>query len=243
MKHGQILGIFALLLVCAVTVIPAMAANETTTQDSALGYYNAATQVMASGDYSRAIGLYDLALGSNTTIIKTNDALLYTYQGKSHAQIQLGNYTGAIATLDTGLEEYPSDQILWNNKGFAQYNLGKYADAMTSYDRALASDGNYTGAMINKGDALVKLENYPDAATAYKAALASDPGNSVAITKLADVEKNATSNLPVILIILVIVVIVAASGVAYYVTRKTPAGKKDADKPDKNASTKKIKSN
>ncbi|MFA5236566.1 MAG: tetratricopeptide repeat protein [Methanoregula sp.] len=241
MKHGQILGIFALLLVCAVTVIPAMAAGGNTTRDAATDYYNTAVQLTANGDYTGAIALYDQALGSNTTLIRINDALLYTYQGKAYAQIQQGNYSDAITTLNDGLEEYPSDQILWNNKGFAQYNLGKYADAVTSYDQALASDGNYTGAMINKGDALVKLGKYEDAITTYNAALANDPGNNETATRLSDAKKAAASTPSVNPIILVIVGIVAAAGVAYYVTRKTPAGKKDADKPDKNASTKKNK--
>jgi len=239
MKRGQILGILALLLVCAVTVLPAMAANETVTTDAALGYYNAATQVMAKGDYAQAISLYDRALGSNTTTIKQNDALLYTYQGKSYAQIQLGNYSEAIATLDTGLAQYPTDEMLWNNKGYAQYNLGKYADAVTSYDQALATEGNNTNTLINKGNALVMLGNYQDAITSYKAALASDPGNSVATEKLADAEKAVASTPSVSLMVLVAVVIIAAIGVVYYVTRKTPPEGKAANTPDKKTDTKK----
>ena len=58
--------------------------------------------------------------------------------------MQMGNYTGAIATLNTGLVVYPNDENFLNNKGYAQYNLGNYADAVTSYDQALASDANFT---------------------------------------------------------------------------------------------------
>jgi tetratricopeptide (TPR) repeat protein len=241
MKHGQILGILALLLVCALTVIPALAANETPAKDAATSYYNAAVQLTSSGDYPGAIALYDQALGSNTTMIRITDVLLYTYQGKAYSQIQLGKYTEAIATIDTGLADYPSDPKLWNNKGYAQYSLKKYADAVTSYDRAIAIDGNYTGALINKGDALFSLGNYQDAITSYKAALASDPGNSVATAKLADAEKAAASALPITLIALVVVVIVAAAGIAYYVTNKTPAGENAADTSDKKTGTKKNK--
>jgi len=237
MKRGQILGILALLLVCAITIIPAMAANETTPIDAATGYYNAAVQLTGAGDYSGAIALYDKALASNTTMIRTTDALLYTYQGKSYAQIQLGNYSEAITTIDAGLAEYPNDDMLWNNKGYAQYNLGKYSDAVTSYDQALASNANYTGAMINKGDALLKLGNDQDAITTYKAALASDPGNNATATRLAAAEKAAASAPPVTLIVLALVVVIVAAGVAYYVTKKTPA----TEEPDKKAGTKKNK--
>jgi len=239
MKRGQILGILALLLVCAVTIIPAMAANETTTPDAATSYYNNAVRLTASGDYLRAIALYDQALGSNTTMIRVSDALLYTYQGKAYAQIQLGNYTDAITTINAGLVEYPNDEMLWNNKGYAQYSLGKYADAVTSYNRALASDGNYTGAMINKGDALVKMGNYQDAITAYKSALETDPGNNATATKLADAEKATASALPVTLIVIVVVIVVAA-GFAYSVTRKKPdSSKKASSQPDKKTGSKK----
>jgi tetratricopeptide (TPR) repeat protein len=237
MKRGQILGILALLLVCAIMIIPAMAANETTSTDAATGYYNAAVQLLGGKDYPGAIALFDKALASNTTMIQTTDALLYTYQGKSYAQIQLGNYSDAITTSDTGLADYPNDDMLWNNKGYAQYNLGNYSDAVTSYDQALANNANYTGAMINKGDALVKLGNYQDAIASYKAALASDPGNSEAATKLAAAQNAAPSVPPVTLIILALVVVIVAAGVAYYVTRKAPA----AEEPDKKADTKKNK--
>jgi tetratricopeptide (TPR) repeat protein len=237
MKRGQILGILALLLVCAIMIIPAMAANETTPTDAATGYYNAAVQLLGGKDYSGAIVLFDKALASNTTMIQTTDALLYTYQGKSYAQIQLGNYSDAITTSDAGLAEYPNDDMLWNNKGYAQYNLGKYTDAVTSYNQALANNANYTGAMINKGDALVKLGNYQDAITSYKAALATDPGNSEATTKLAAAQKAAPSVPPVTLIVLALVVVIVAAGVAYYVTKKTPA----TAEPDKKTGTKKNK--
>lgn len=108
MKRGQILGILALLLLCAVTVIPAMAGNMTvtTTHDIATDYYNYGELALAAGNYSDAVAFYDQALGSNTTMIKLDGVLLSTFQDKSYAQIQQGNYTGAIATLDTGLAVY-----------------------------------------------------------------------------------------------------------------------------------------
>ncbi len=243
MKRGQILGILALLLLCAVTVIPAMAGNMTvtTTHDIATDYYNYGELALAAGNYSDAVAFYDQALGSNTTMIKLDGVLLSTFQDKSYAQIQQGNYTGAIATLDTGLAVYPGDENLLNNKGYAQYNLGNYADAVNSYDQALASDANFTTALINKGDALQKLGNYQDAVTAYKAALASDPGNTAATTKLAVAEKAAASAPPVTLIVLAVVVVIISAGVAYLVTRKAHTGGKAQEEPDKHAGTKKNK--
>ena len=198
MKHGAILLILALFLVCAIAVNPALAENMTvtTSHDAATDYYNYAELALEAGNYTGAIALYDQALGSNTTMIKLDGVLLYVYHDKSYAQIQQGNYTGAITTLDTGLSVYLGDENLLNNKGYAQYNLGNYADAVNSYDQALASDANFTTALINKGDALEKLGNYQDAVTAYKTAIASDPGNAACDRKTSRGRKICRCQVP-----------------------------------------------
>jgi tetratricopeptide (TPR) repeat protein len=239
MNHRNILAILAVILICVMGISPALAANATQPQDAATGYYNLAEYALAAGNYSDAIAYYDLALGSNTTIIQESGGLLYTYHDKSYAQIHLGNYSDAIDTLNAGLAIFPTDENLWNNKGYAQYMIGDYKDAVVSYNNALASDTNFTTALINKGDALQKLGNYQDAVTAYKAALASNPGNSAATTKLAAAEKEAAAALPVTLIALVIVVILAGAGVAYYILKKRPADVKNTEEQVNKAGSKK----
>lgn len=233
MMRGKILFVAVLCMACLLVAIPAAAA-ENTTHDAATQYYNRGTQLLSGGDYAGAIQQYDQALASNTSMIKVSDALLYTYQNKAYAQIQLGNYTDAIVTVDTGLAEYPKDTFLWNNKGYAQYNLGKYGDAVTSYNQALAIDGNFTGAQINKGDALVKMGNFQDAAVAYQAALTTNPGDKDTAAKLAAAQKSAAASTQTTLIVLVVVLVIVAAGVAYYVTRKgAPTDKKSESKKNK----------
>jgi len=248
MKRGQVLGILAFLLVCAIAVIPAMAANATAsypqTPDPATDYYNNAVQLTSSGDYANAITLYDLALSSNTTEIQESDALLYTYQGKSYAQIQLGNYSGAINTVNTGLALYPTDEQLWNNKGYAQFKAGDYADAVTSYNNALANDANYTTALVNKGDAFEKLGNYQGAVTAYKAALATNPNSNDTQTKLAGAEKEAeatSAQQTTFIVIGIVVIVVVAAGAGYYFLKIRPAGTKSKEEPPTKAGSKKNK--
>jgi len=246
MKRGQILGILALLLVCGIAVIPAMAANVTTSYpqapDAATEYYNSAVQLTASGNYTDAIALYDMALGSNTTEIQESDALLYTYQGKSYAQIQVGNYSGAIDTLNTGLALYPTDEQLWNNKGYAQFKTGDYKDAVTSYNNALANDANYTTALVNKGDALEKLGNYQDAVTAYRAALATNPGSNETQTRLAVAEKTAAAQQTTLIVIGIVVIIAVVAGAGYYFLKMRPATiKNKEEKPAKGGSRKNKK--
>ena len=141
-------------------------------------------KLLNSNEYERAISLFDQALASDTTMIRQSDALLYTYQGKSYALIQLNRYEDAVQTLDEGLKIYPKDFMLWNNKGYALYNLGKYADALKSYDMALSIDQNYTPSLINKGDTLYKMGRFTDAVDAYSKANVTDPGNTKAMEGL-----------------------------------------------------------
>ncbi|MGA2104630.1 tetratricopeptide repeat protein [Methanoregula sp.] len=244
MTRGQILGILSLLLLCAIAVFPAVAENTTvtTTHDIATDYYNYGELALSVGNFTGAIANFDQALGSNTTMVQLDGVLLYIYHDKSYAQIQQDNYTGAIATLNDGLNLYPTDENLWNNKGYAQYMLGNYADAVNSYNQALASDSNFTTALINKGDALDKQGNYQDAVTAYKAALVTYPNSTVLPAKIADAEKSASTALPITLIAIVIVVIIAGVGIAYYLIKMKPASKNAVETPDKKTRPKKKKS-
>ena len=49
---------------------------------------------------------FDKALAENKTMLEKTDALLYLYQGKTYAQIQLGKFSDAVATADAGLAIY-----------------------------------------------------------------------------------------------------------------------------------------
>jgi tetratricopeptide (TPR) repeat protein len=243
MKRGQILGILSLFLLCAIAIFPAMAENVTvtSTHDIATDYYNYGELALSAGNFTGAIASFDQALGSNTTMVQLDGVLTDIYHDKSYAQIQQGNYTDALATLNAGLALYPTDENLWNNKGYAQFMLGDYADAVNSYNQALSSDANFTTALINKGDALDKMGNYQDAVTAYKAALVTYPNSTVLPTKIADAEKSASTALPLTLIAIIIVVIVAGVGIGYYLIKRTPSVKKVTDTPDKKTRSKNKK--
>jgi len=118
MKIRQIVYILSILLLIGVFVAP-VAAEENQTPDAGTAFYNAGIKLLNSNEYDRAIVLFDQALASDTTMIRQSDALLYTYQGKSYALIQLNRYEDAVQTLDEALKIYPKDFMLWNNKGYA----------------------------------------------------------------------------------------------------------------------------
>lgn len=229
--NGQKIVLLLTLCVLSMGIVqPALAGTEDI-RDNATNYYNIAENYLNKGDYQSAIQYFDQALSDNTTMIKVSEGLLYTYRDKAYAQIQLGNYAGAISTLDEGIVQYPKDKMLWNNKGYASYKLGNNQDALTSYDKAIAIESNYTIALINKGDVLSKMGRYQDAVTTYKQALESDPGNSDATKGLATAEQNAGSAPSTTIIILVVIVVIAAGLAVWYIKFRKPASEnKKAEK-------------
>jgi tetratricopeptide (TPR) repeat protein len=232
MKYRDIVSILALCALCICIIQPVSAGTEQI-RDNATDYYNVAETLLVKGSYQEAIDAFDRALAENTTLIKASDGLLYTYRDKAYAQIQLGKYSDAVASLDQGIALYPKDQMLWNNKGYALFKLDKYQDALSAYDKAISFEQNYTIALINKGDALLKMGRYDEAITAYNKAIESDPGNEAATAGLAAAQKGAASALPMTTIVLVIIVIAAVGIVIWYVKFRTPEAKELSDKKSK----------
>ena len=233
MKIGHFMYILAIAVLIVGFIPPVMGANETT--DAATNYYNIGVRYLSTQDYPRAIEFFNLALASNTTIIRQTDALLETYKGKALALIHLNQYEEALPTIEEGLAIYPKDPILWNEKGYALYNLGKNQDAVNAYDAAISFDQNFTSALINKGQVLFQMGRYQDAADAYARAEATDPGNSVAAAGLAQAKTAAGAATQTMLIILGGILIVVAVGIVWYMkyyrqTEEKKPGKKTKGK-------------
>jgi tetratricopeptide (TPR) repeat protein len=232
MKIRNIVYILAILLFIGGFVAP-VAAEENQTPDAGTTFYNTGIKLLNSNEYERAISSFDQALASDTTMIRQSDALLYTYQGKSYALIQLNKYEDAVKTLDEGLKIYPKDFILWNNKGLALYNLKKYPDALKSYDTALSIDPNYTLSLINKGDTLYKMGRFTDAVDTYSKANVTDPGNKKAMEGLDKAQEAAKSEIPLTSIVIIVILVIVAGGVIYYLKFRKPAEEKPTEKKTK----------
>jgi tetratricopeptide (TPR) repeat protein len=234
MKKRRIVYVLVALSILAIIAVPVMAANETQ-KDNATEYYNLGVLSLSANDSTNAIVYFDAALASNTTMIRESDALLYTYQGKSFAQIQLGLYQDAIQTINQGLATYPNDVNLLNNKGYAFYKLGDYQNAVASYNQALAIDSTQNRTWINKGDALYQMGDYQGAVAAYTTALgntnSTQAENTNAIQKLAIAQKAAASAGSALIIFIAIIVIIAAGGAVIYYIKRAPASQETAEKP------------
>jgi tetratricopeptide (TPR) repeat protein len=226
-------AILAILLVTVLVVQPVLSATTTTSdnleKDIATSYFNNAQRLLAacapgaSCDYESAIKMYDQALASNTTMLEKTDGLLYLYQGKAYAQIQLENYSAAVATLDAGLAVYPKDAMLWNNKGYALHRLGKTQDALASYDKSVSFDRNYTIAHINRGDVLSQMGRYTEAVSAYTRANETDPFNIAAYDGLMVAKKGEAESTRTMTILTVIILIAIIGIVVWYLKFRKPA--------------------
>ena len=197
MKIGQFIHFLAILLLIIGFVQPVLAAEDET-KDAATSFYNDGVSLLESKEYERAIVAFDKALASDTTMIRASDALLYTYQNKGYALIQLNNYTAAVQTIEQGLAIYENDEMLWYNKGFALTKLGNYQDALNAYDKVLKINSQSVPALNNKGDTYFQMGRYQDAVDSYIRANEIEPGNSYTAAGLEKAQRAlATGTLPV----------------------------------------------
>jgi tetratricopeptide (TPR) repeat protein len=235
MKIGQFIPVLAILLLVFAFVQPVVAA-ENQTQDAATAFYNTGVNLLEQKEYVRAIASFDQALASNITMIKQSDALLYTYQNKAYALIQLNNYTEAVQTIDQGLLLYGNDEKLWYNKGYVLFKLGRYQDAITAYDKVLQINNQSVPALNNKGDTFFQMGRYKDAVDSYTRANSIEPNDTYSLAGLAKAKSAAGTAEQTTLIILVIVLVVAGGGLIYYLKYRKPA---EETKPNKKSKGKK----
>jgi tetratricopeptide (TPR) repeat protein len=229
MKIGQIVHILAILLLIGVFVQPVPAAGNQTS-DSATNFYNIGVNLLESKEYERAIVAFDQALASNTTMIRQSDALLYIYQDKGYALIQLNNYSAAIQTLDQGLVIYQNDEKLWYNKGYALFKLGQYQEALNAYDKVLLINNASLPALNNRGDTLFQLGRYQEAVDSYSRANTIDPNDTYSIAGLAKARSAAGAANQTTMVIGIIILVIAVGGVIWFIMFRKPAEKKQDEK-------------
>jgi CHAT domain-containing protein/tetratricopeptide (TPR) repeat protein len=99
---------------------------------------------------------------------------------RGNEQYNLGDFEGAIASLDKALEIKPDYHVAWYSRGVVLGNLGRVEDAIASYDKALEIKPNLHEAWYNRGIALRNLGRLQEAIDSYDKALKSKPDDDVA---------------------------------------------------------------
>jgi tetratricopeptide (TPR) repeat protein len=136
--------------------------------------------------------------------IELQMALLRLYFGfwfnQGNNQLEVEDYTAALASYDQALHHKPDYYEAWNNRGVAQVNLGRYEEAVASYDQALHHKPDYHKAWGNRGVALVSLGQYEEVVASYDQALHHKPdyheawnNRGAALEKLGRLEEAVTS--------------------------------------------------
>jgi tetratricopeptide (TPR) repeat protein len=180
------LGIIVLVCALIACTIPFVHAAD----DESVALYNQADRLINAGDYRAALSLLDRALELNTSQFVSSGARQYALLDKSKAQIELGDNSGALSTIDLALAIEETDK-LWNNKGYVLFLLGRYDESLSAYDSAIRITPKYTVALINKGDSLMKLGRYQDAVDTYTLAFESDaPANDLTLSQKAKTWKD-----------------------------------------------------
>jgi tetratricopeptide (TPR) repeat protein len=232
MKIGRFVLILAILVLIGVFVQPVMAAENETT-DAGTDFYNIGVNLLETKEYERAIVAFDQALASDITMLRQSDGLLYTYQNKAYALIQLNNYTAAIQTIDQGLAIYENDEKLWYNKGYALFRLGKYEDALNAYDRVLQINNASLPALNNKGDTLFQMGRYDEAVDSYTRANTIEPNDTYSIQGREKARNASAAGMQTTIVILIIILAGAAAGIIYYLKFRQPVETKRADRKNK----------
>ncbi|ADU66830.1 Tetratricopeptide TPR_1 repeat-containing protein [Desulfurispirillum indicum S5] len=159
-------------------------------------------QYFLSGDYSRAINEYSLAIGTDAALAYHNLGVIYTELGDFKKAIE--SFQRAIAARPSLPESYsalglalhevsrnvealqyhlqalrldPDNSEFHNNVGNAYLYLGDYANARRHYTRAIEINPSNTQAMANQNSLLLITGDYDAAIQGFREILSADPDN------------------------------------------------------------------
>jgi tetratricopeptide (TPR) repeat protein len=99
---------------------------------------------------------------------------------RGNEQYNLGDFEGAIASLDKALEIKADYHVAWYSRGVTLSNLGRVEDAIASYDKALELKPDYHEAWYNRGFALRNLGRWEEAIASFDKALELKPEDEAA---------------------------------------------------------------
>jgi tetratricopeptide (TPR) repeat protein len=130
--------------------------------------YAKATAAMTSGDYVRAIPLYEQAIALNPTHAEA-------YYKRGNALRLLGHREAAIASYDQAIELQPDYAYAYCNRGSVQHGLQLLEEAAASFEQAIAFAPSDVVAHYNRALLMQDLFRWDDAMASYNAAIAIKP--------------------------------------------------------------------
>ncbi|MEG4581573.1 tetratricopeptide repeat protein [Microcoleus sp. MON1_C5] len=111
---------------------------------------------------------------------EVGDRAAEAWWDRGNEQYNLGDFEGAIASLDKALEIKPDYHVAWYSRGVTLGNLGRVEDAIASYDKALEIKPDYHEAWYNRGLALRNLGRLEEVIASFDKALELKPEDDAA---------------------------------------------------------------
>lgn len=130
--------------------------------------YAKATAAMASGDFQRALRLYEQAIALDPTHAEA-------HYKRGNALRLLGRPEAAIAAYDAAIEHNPDYAYAYCNRGSVQHAEGLLEAAEKSFDQAIALTPSDVVAHYNRALLMQDLFRWNDAMASYDAAIAIKP--------------------------------------------------------------------
>jgi tetratricopeptide (TPR) repeat protein len=131
--------IFSLLLLVSLGSFAFPASSN----NNAAALFQHGVSAMQRADYANAIADFSL-------VIQLQGNVAGAYSNRCLAQIELGNYTEAIADCDRAISLHPYAEA-YLNRGMARYQLHHSRIAIADFTAAIALDSNCAEAYLNRG--------------------------------------------------------------------------------------------
>ncbi len=143
-----------------------------------------------SGELHLALGTAHDLLGAPQEALAAGEAALQRLSNPQalaeaaflagRARYRLGDYAGALTSLESALAAMPDSAAAQLWAGLAAYGLEDYASAVGYYERAVQLEPDNVEARVNLGAAYLVTERYADAALVYDLVTQQNPEDAEA---------------------------------------------------------------
>jgi tetratricopeptide (TPR) repeat protein len=125
--------------------------------------------------YADAVAAYDAAL-------KIDPGLTRAHLGRADAELELGHYKEALASLDAYLKKGGRPRVeVYRARGLARAKLGRHAEAIDDYSRALESnpkDEERASLHLSRGEQYLAVNALAPALDDFEEAVRLDPASA-----------------------------------------------------------------
>ena len=176
--------IIFILLICLVTLLPAMAETSDDCKLKGDDYYR-------EGNLDKAMECYNESVKLDENYARGFFKVGFLYS-------EYGEYEKAFEYIDKALElvEKGKDTSginigdIYSEKGYILFSTGKYEEAITYYDLAIESDPAWTYPILGKAYSLYKLDKFDQACKCLDEILKMEPDNQDALNLKQKIEEH-----------------------------------------------------